>query len=147
MRIVALDVGNKRIGVAVSDPLGIIATPLSVYTRSGMQQDVDAILRIVQEQGAEQILIGMPVSMDGVEREQAQKTQRFVDAVRQKASVPVITSDERLSTVEAERRMREMGMSAERRKALRDAASAAIVLQSYLDSRAFRTPQQPEDAS
>lgn len=146
MRILALDVGDKRIGTAICDPMGIIASPLSVYTRSGTSLDLEAILRIAREQGAEQILVGMPISMDGTAREQAFRVQRFVDALREKTTLPIITTDERLSTVEAERRMREMGLSAEKRKALRDAAAAAVLLQSHLDSAAFRTPPPPDPA-
>ena len=139
MRILALDVGEKRIGVAVSDPTGILASPVAVLQRTGLKRDLDELLRLVREHEAERILVGMPVSLDGVAREQAQLVQRFCDQLADLAPVPVVTWDERLSTVEAERRMREAGASAEKRRAQRDAVAAAILLQSYLES--LRPPQ------
>ncbi len=135
MRTMALDVGNKRTGVALSDPLGILATPLTVIQSSGLQKDIKEVVRLAQENDVESILVGIPLSMDGVAREQAQRTERFSEALQQATDIPVIHRDERLSTVEAQRRLREHGVPSRKRKEGLDAVAAAIILQSYLDSR------------
>ena len=134
MRVLALDVGERRIGAAISDPLGVIATPLTVVERGG-GGDYERLIALAQEHEAERILVGMPVSMDGAARMQARAVQRFVDALAERSPLPVETLDERLTTVEAERRMMEAGASASKRRAERDAAAAAVLLQAYLESR------------
>ncbi|MEE9285172.1 MAG: Holliday junction resolvase RuvX [Dehalococcoidia bacterium] len=134
MRILALDVGERRIGVAVSDPSGVLASPLTVIQSAGPRRDVERVLELAREQEAERVVVGMPVSMDGVRRQQAQRVQEFCDRLSDQAEIPVITWDERLTTVEAERRMREAGLSSKKRKERRDAAAAAVLLQAYLES-------------
>ena len=135
MRVLALDVGERRIGAAISDPLGVIATPLTVVERVGGVRDYERLIALAQEHEAERILVGMPVSMDGAARMQARAVQRFVDDLTERSPLPVETLDERLTTVEAERRMMEAGASASKRRAERDAAAAAVLLQAYLESR------------
>ena len=134
MRVLALDVGERRIGAAISDPLGVIATPLAVVERGGAR-DYERLPALAQEHEAERILVGMPVSMDGAARMQARAVQRFVDDLAAMSPLPVETLDERLTTVEAERRMMEAGASASKRRAERDSAAAAVLLQAYLESR------------
>lgn len=135
MRILALDVGDKRIGVALSDPTGVLATPYSVYPRRAMQKDIEAILRLAVEQRAEALLVGIPVSVDGTINDQARRVRRFHDALAAQAAVPVLTYNERFSSVEADQRMLAAGMSLERQKAFRDAVAAAVFLQWYLDAQ------------
>ena len=134
MRILALDVGERRIGVALSDPTGFLATPLTAIERTGGKADFQRIVDLATESEAERILIGIPVSMDGVEREQARSVREFCRRLAGQTGMPIDTLDERLTTVEAERRLRERGASAKERKALVDSAAAAILLQAYLDS-------------
>ncbi len=133
MPLLALDVGDKRIGIARSDPLGLIATPIMVLDRKNAQRDANEIVRIAGEQGADTILVGMPYSMDGSTGTQAQRVQRFIDALSALTELPVLAWDERLSTVEAERRMRETGVPSVKRRQRIDAVAAAVILQSYLD--------------
>ena len=134
MRVLALDVGEKRIGVALSDPTGLIATPNTTIHRGGEAADIDAMLSLAAEHGVEEIVVGLPLTLAGRVGPQARRVTRFVDALADRASVPVKTVDERYSTVEAERMMREAGARPSRDKAAVDAAAAAVILQGYLDS-------------
>ena len=134
MRSMALDVGDKRIGVAMSDPLGIIVTPSTVIQRQSLAKDLAEILRVASENDVERIIVGNPISMDGIEREQAQRVQRFSALLGEQTPIPITLWDERLSTVEAKRRLRESGSSARKRAAMVDSVAAAVLLQSYLDS-------------
>ena len=134
MRILALDVGDKRIGLALSDPSGMLASPFRVLQRVGPRKDPAEVARIAAEQGAERILVGIPLSMDGVARAQAQAVQAFCEALRARTPVPIITWDERLTTVEAQRRLRQAGAKGQRRRERDDAVAAAVLLQAYLDS-------------
>lgn len=135
MRVLALDVGDKRIGLALCDPLGIVATPHSVYQRSAQAKDIAGIVDIAKQEQAEAILVGMPISLNDTIGEQAKRVQRFIEALRTDTILPVLTCDERYSSVEADRWMQERGIPLRRRKELRDAVAAAVLLQSYLDTR------------
>ena len=132
-RILGLDVGEKRIGVAVSDPQGLLATPVAVIDRVEVTSDVMAILGLVRQYGAERIVVGLPRSMDGSIGPQAQRVQGFAMMLAGHSEVPVEHWDERLSTVAAERMMADAGLKAAKRKAKRDAVAAAFILQGYLD--------------
>lgn len=132
-RLVGLDVGDRRIGVAVSDPTGLLATPLEVYTRRERVHDLDHIVHIVREMEAEGVIVGLPVNMNGTEGPQAIKTREFAELLAEKG-LPVLMWDERLSTVEAERRMAESKRGRRRRTVQRsDAEAAAVILETYLD--------------
>lgn len=131
-RIVCLDVGDVRIGVAVSDSLKMIATPYSVIKRVGWGPDVKEIARICQEQDAEFVLCGLPKNMDGTEGFQAEKVRLFAKQI-EKAGLEVRFEDERLSTVSAEHALIEGGMHREERKGHVDKVAAAVILQGYLD--------------
>jgi putative Holliday junction resolvase len=133
MRILAIDLGERRTGVAVSDPTGLLATPLTVIESVGPRRDVERILELAREQGAERIVVGVPISLDGSAGAQAQQARTFAERLAAAGDVPVVTWDERLTTVVAERRMREAGASSRRRREQRDAAAAAVLLESYLD--------------
>lgn len=133
MQIMALDVGQRRIGVSLSDPLGVLATPVAVVQRRALRKDLDEIARLAIAHEVERILIGLPISLDGVARSQAQWVERFGDALTTKIRIPVSYQDERFTTLEAQRRLREAGIPARKQKQLIDASAATVLLQSYLD--------------
>jgi len=128
MRVLGLDVGDKRIGVAVSDPEGRMAWGIEVVRRRGKRADLTEILRLARENEAERIVVGLPLSMDGSVGPQAQKTLAFCQALSRRASVPVETWDERLSSVAAERLMTETGTRRAEKKEKSDMVAAAIIL-------------------
>ena len=133
-RILALDVGDKRIGIAVSDEMQLIASPHSVYTRVGYTPDVKYLRRLYEEVGAELIVCGLPRNMDGSVGFQAEKVQAFAAKLTE-AGMPVEFQDERLSTVSAHQALIEGGMRREERKGTVDKVAAAVILQAYLDKK------------
>ena len=135
MRILALDIGERRIGVALSDPGGLLATPLTAIHRRRQAEDIDEVLRLVDEHDAERIVVGLPLELSGRRGTQAGRVSTFVRAMAERTQVPVDTVDERYSTVQAQRQLRESGVKPSRNRARVDAAAAAIILQSYLDSQ------------
>lgn len=135
MRVLGLDVGDRRIGVALSDPTGILASPLTIIERASDEQTIDAILKIVVERGAERIIVGLPRSMDGHIGPQAEKVQAFTELLRQRTAVPIEFRDERLTTVAAMRLKKEASTRRLDRKTRYDAMAAAIILQEYLDEK------------
>ena len=131
-RFLGLDVGDRRIGIAVSDPTGSLASPVEVYHRRSPDADVQHILRLVEEYDAARVVVGLPKNMNGTEGPQAEKTRSFADALAGHG-LAVELWDERLSTVEATRRMVEQR---HRRKGIQnriDAEAAALILQTYLN--------------
>ncbi|MEE8471833.1 MAG: Holliday junction resolvase RuvX [Dehalococcoidia bacterium] len=135
MRSLGLDVGERRIGVALSDPEGIIATPFGMVPVSGdgPESDIARILELVRDHEAGTIVVGLPLSMDGTLGPQARRVQAFVDELSARSPVPVEVWDERLSTVVSQRLMRDAGTKKRRRQERRDAAAAAVILQGFLD--------------
>ncbi len=135
MRILGLDIGDKRIGLALSDPEGILASPLTIIERSNDGEDVKVIAAIVEREQAGKVIVGMPRSLSGSLGEQAEKVKDFADKLAHVIKIPFEFRDERLSTVSAERLMREARTKKSPRKqpVRRDAVAAAIILQSYLD--------------
>jgi putative Holliday junction resolvase len=131
MRSLGLDIGDKRIGVALSDPQGILASPLAIINCRDERADVEAIIAIINQHQAEQIIVGLPRSMDGSIGKQAEKVKAFTQELCNHTKVPVEFRDERLSTVLANRLMQEVKKTSE--KVRRDAIAAALILQSYLD--------------
>ena len=134
MRILGLDVGDSRIGVAISDPVEIIATPLTIITRDEDSAAIDAIGQLVGQYDVKQIVVGLPYSLDGSLGRQANKVKDFVDKLSQSTSARIELRDERLSTVAAERLLRGAGNKKARKRSHLDAAAAAFILQGYLDS-------------
>jgi putative Holliday junction resolvase len=143
MRIVGLDVGERRIGVAVADERARVALPAAVIERRELPTDLDAIARLVQEQGAEAIVIGLPISLNGSLGPQAQAVEAFGRELSARLPLPIEYWDERLSTVEAQRRLASAGHRGPKAKARRDALAAAIILQGYLDRQAQASPSSP----
>ena len=135
MRILALDVGDARIGVATRDPLGIIATPSTAIERTSQTRDIDAILALVVECKAQEIVVGLPLSLNGRYSLQTKSVMEFTKKLEAQATVPVRSVDERYSTVEAESLLRQTKPSRFRSRGEVDAAAAAVILQSYLDGR------------
>lgn len=137
MRIMALDVGDRRIGVALSDPLGMLASPLTTIERATSDTDaaIDAVLALAEEHEAAEILVGIPYLMSGRTGAQARITLDFAAALAARARIPVTHTDERLSSVQADRMLAQSGGSSARNKGRTDSAAAAVILQSYLDAR------------
>lgn len=133
-RILALDVGDKRIGIAVSDEGRLIASPHSVYTRVGYTPDVKHISGLYRQVSATLLVCGLPRNMDGSVGFQAEKVMAFAEKLRE-AGLPVDFQDERLSTVAAHHALIEGGMRREERKGRVDKVAAAVILQQYLDAR------------
>ena len=131
----ALDVGRSRIGVAFSDPDQTLALPHAAIDRSSEPEDITAVLDLARESRVEEIVVGLPLSLSGEAGPQAREVNRFARSLSARAEVPVTTLDERYSTVQAERLMREAGQQPSRNRSDVDAMAAAIILQSYLDSR------------
>ncbi|HWQ54517.1 MAG TPA: Holliday junction resolvase RuvX [Bryobacteraceae bacterium] len=133
-RILALDVGKNRIGLAVSDPLGLTAQGLPNLVRTRKRDDIDALARLAAEKEAGLILVGNPINMSGKEGRQSGWVREFAEALERRTGLPVKLWDERLTTVEASRVLRSSGIGIEKRAAAIDRLSAVILLQSYLDS-------------
>ena len=132
-RILALDVGDKRIGLALSDPLKMIANPLETLFRTTIIKDMAHLLDIINQKEVELIVCGMPVSMMAKETEQTIKTKQFVDELSKRTDLPIKLIDERLTTSSAERVLIEGGVRRENRKQVIDKVAATIILQNYLD--------------
>lgn len=142
MRVVGLDLGSKRIGVAVSDAGGVLATPHDVISRSGdPQRDRAAIAAAVVELGAERVVVGLPLSMSGRSGPAADAARAEAGALAEVLAVPVETYDERFTTVTADRSLRELRMKGPARRRVVDQVAAAVMLQAWLDSRHGRNAQ------
>ena len=135
MRVLGLDLGKRRAGVAVSDPDGTIARPLVQFRVQGRAQIVDTVQRLVAEQAAGRVVVGLPLHADGTRSEQARWTEGVVAALAEALDVPVETWDERFSTAEAEEILDRSLPLGRQRKARRDMVAAAVILQSYLDAQ------------
>ncbi len=139
MRALGLDLGSKRIGVALSDSNGRLALPYEVVHRSGdRDRDHRRIAELVEETGAEVVVVGIPYSLDGGTGPTARRHLAEIRRLRGTLGVPVSTYDERLTTVTAERALRETGLSGRDRRKVVDQVAAAVMLQSWLDHRARR---------
>lgn len=135
MRILALDVGDKRIGVAVSDELEISAHSLTTIERTDLKKDIAHIKEIITKYSAGEIVVGMPVMMDGSVGIQADKVTRFVEEIKKELDIPIKFMDERLSTRFVEKMLIDADMSRKKRGKIIDKLSAVVILQDYLNSR------------
>jgi putative Holliday junction resolvase len=134
-RILALDVGKKRIGLAVSDALGISAQGLPTFERTRVRDDVRQLAALVREREIGLLLVGHPLHMSGTESRQAAYTRDFAERLRTETGLPIVYWDERLTTVEAERVLREANATLDQRKKAVDRLAAVLLLESYLDAR------------
>jgi putative Holliday junction resolvase len=132
-RIVGLDVGSVRIGVAVSDPLGIMSLPHSVITRTSLEEDLAAVRDLVATVEAIRIVAGLPLNQEGKPGPQAEKVMEFLDRLREVVNVEIVTQDERFSTAEATRMLIGADVSRKGRKKVVDKIAAHHILETYLD--------------
>lgn len=135
MRVLGLDVGDRRIGVALSDPLGITAQRLTVVERQRLPADVEAVRALVERHAVERVVVGLPLTLRGTTGPQAEKVTAFADALRRRLAVPVQFIDERLTTVQGERALVAAGATRRRRKQLIDQVAAQLILQQFLDAQ------------
>lgn len=133
-RILGLDVGSKTIGIAISDPLGITAQGLETIRRQNKRLDFEKLAQVIRQYEVAQIVVGYPLRMSGMEGVQAEKMQHFAEALRKKFGIPVHLWDERLSSAEANRVLRESEMSIKRRGETVDRLAAVLILQGWMDS-------------
>ena len=133
--MLALDVGKKRIGLAISDALGITAQGLETLQRTRIREDLASLKEIAAKWNVETVLVGRPLHMSGDESRQSEYTTEFAARVGECLGVPIVFWDERLTSVEAERMLREAGANLERRKKAVDRLAAVLLLESYLEYR------------
>jgi putative holliday junction resolvase len=136
MRVMALDVGDKNIGVAISDALLLTAQARPTLRRKNLKSDLEVLRHIVAENEVHEIVIGQPLHMDGRPSMQSDKVARFADELRKVLDLPIVFWDERLTSFEAEQHLEQMGLNWRRRREHVDKIAAMIILQNYLDSRA-----------
>jgi putative Holliday junction resolvase len=134
-RCLGMDLGEKRIGLALSDPLGWTAAPLAALPRAGWKKEITALRSLVEAHAILRIVVGLPLRMSGEAGEQAQQASEFAARLQRALGVPVETWDERLTTVQAERTLIESDIRRERRRQVVDSLAASIILQGYLDYR------------
>lgn len=134
-RLLGLDYGSRRIGAALSDPLGLTAQPLPAIQRRGDNRDIEAIGKLVRGYSVERVVLGLPLLLDGTEGEQAKRARAFGEKISDRLGVPVETWDERMTTVQAERHLIASGVRRKKRKEILDSLSAVLLLQSLLDFR------------
>jgi putative Holliday junction resolvase len=134
MRVLALDHGTKRVGLAISDEMGMIAQPLTFLLAEPIAELFDGLKKVVAEKNVELILVGIPRNMDGSYGPAAEKARKFIEQLKGAFTIPIRTWDERLTSAQANRDMIQGGLRREERKLKADQTAAAILLQSYLDS-------------
>ena len=135
MRMLGLDVGDRRIGIALSDALGLTAQRLQVFERVGAASDVAVVEALVAQHKVARVIVGLPLTMAGSQGPQAKKVLAFAQHLRRQLSVPVECVDERLTTVQGERALIETGASRRKRKQVIDQVAAQLILQHYLDAQ------------
>lgn len=147
MKCICLDVGEKTVGIAVSDDMGWTAQGVTTINRRSLSQDLDHILKIVDEYGVDRLIYGLPLNMNGSEGPQSLKVRTFVQALEKKLgdrTISLIAWDERLSTCAAERSLLEADLSRAKRRKVINKMAAVFILQGYLDSISLTEPQYTE---
>ncbi len=134
-RFLCLDIGDKRIGIAVSDPFNSYSLPVQTYFRKNLRVDLEKIKAFVLEKGATALVCGLPVNFDGTPSIQTEKAKFFIEKLKEQLSVEIFTVDERCSTCEAEDVLISQGKSREERKQCVDALAAATILQGFLNDK------------
>jgi len=135
MTVLGLDFGERRIGVAIAETTGVAPRPVSVIARESRDRDLSRVRQIAESCGAELVVIGLPLNMDGTSGQAVRRARRFANQVQHQLGLRVELWDERLTTWEADQQMLEAGLSEARRRELRDAVAAAVILQDYLRSQ------------
>lgn len=138
-RVMGLDVGSRRIGIAISDPLGITAQGLETLQRQNKRTDFGALADLIKQYQIAEIVVGYPLRMSGAEGTQAEKMQAFAEELRKRFKIPVHLWDERLTSAEANRVLRESEMSIKRRGEAVDRMAAVLILQSWMEARALQS--------
>jgi len=144
-RAVGLDVGTKTIGVALSDPLRMLASPVDTVARQGVRRDVAALVELLDGRGIDAVVVGLPLELDGTEARSARLARQVGDATAEATGWQLIYVDERFTSVDAERQLIAAGKSRARRKEIIDQQAAVIILQSWLDHPELAW--SPEDGS
>ena len=134
-RVLGLDVGSKRIGLAVSDPLGITAQGLETIRRQNKRLDLEELGKIIRQYSVSEIVVGYPLRLSGAEGTQSEKMQRFAEDLRKKFGLPVHLWDERLTSSQANRLLREMELSIQKRAGAVDRMAAVLILQNWMEAR------------
>jgi putative Holliday junction resolvase len=137
-RLMGLDVGDRRIGVAVSDPLGLTAQPVLTLVRSNRRQDLKSLMRLIRKYSCQELVVGNPLYMSGDQSPQAAKAQGFAQMLREQTGLPVHLWDERLTTTEAHRHLYTAGVAGSEHRAVVDQVAAVLILQGFLDKRRSR---------
>ncbi len=145
MRVLGLDLGRRRIGLALSDPKGVIALPAGALRRRDLASDLESLRALAVEREVERIVVGLPIHMNGRLGAEAEAAQAFARALAEATGLPVDTLDERWTTLEAERALRATGRKARRRREVVDSVAAAILLRTYL-ARLANPPDREEPA-
>jgi len=146
MRVLALDLGTRRIGLAISDPDAVFAFPLSTLEARGRERDIEALGQVIAEHEVERVVIGLPLHMDGRAGPEADAAREFARALAERTGLHVDTLDERWTTLEAERVLREAGSKRRKRRSVVDSVAAAIILRTYLElQRAERETRGGEE--
>ena len=140
MRVLAIDLGSKNIGIAISDALGLTVRPLETIRRSSDENLIARVKYLAEDLGAEAVVIGLPLRMDGTIGDAANGVMRFTERLRARIDVPVLTQDERLTSYEAEQMMSERGFSRSKRRARSDEFAAMIILRDYLAAMKVEEP-------
>src|SRR5437016_11455317 len=135
MRVMGLDVGDKTIGVAISDALLLTAQTRPTIRRKGLNSDIDILRALIAENEVHEIVVGQPLHMNGKESPQSQKVARFAGEIQKALGIPIVFWDERLTSFAAEQHLEEMGLNWRKRRQHVDKIAAMIILQNYLDSR------------
>ena len=133
-RLLGLDIGTKRIGVALSDPLGLLATPLLTLRHKNQNKDIENVLELARTYEVSTIVVGLPISLDGKIWQQGEMILGFAELLQKSCSIQIDTWDERFTSAEAEKLLREAGSEPSRIKSMVDSAAAALILQSYLNA-------------
>ena len=147
VRIMGLDIGDRRIGVAVSDGLGLTAQPLfTLHRTSSTREDIRSIARMVRKHGVAEIVVGLPLHISGEESPQAAKTRKFAEELAERVQLPMHFRDERLTSHAADELMKQRGLDSHDRKAMVDQVAAALILQDFLDSETASPPPPGGDS-
>jgi putative Holliday junction resolvase len=144
-RVIGLDVGTKTIGVAMSDPTRMLASPVTTVARQGVQKDVERLVALMDGRGVDAIVVGLPYELDGAEERSARLARQVGDALAARAGLPVTYVDERFTSVEASRLLIASGARRKKRKEVIDQAAAMLILQSFLDHGAWSAAKPPAD--
>jgi len=139
MRTLGIDYGERRVGVAISDPFGSIALGLCTLQVTGMNNAVNQVSEICKEKDVQTVVVGLPLNMNGSASEMSERVEKFIVKLTERTGLNIITSDERLSSAMVERTLLDADMSRTKRKGVIDKLAAQVILQGYLDRQAFES--------